>query len=282
MILKSTAETEAFGLYLGEKLKAYDVLALIGDLGTGKTTFVKALAKGMGLTGDVTSATFAILNIYEGDLPLYHFDVYRLKDEDEFFDMGGEDLLDSGAVCAVEWANIIEDSLPEDVLQLEFKRVDENTREITAKGFGPGAGSLKRRWRPMKILAFDTATMETTCALVEDEKVVAEASVNSMASHSEGLINMIQDMLDRADWAMEDLDLIAAGVGPGSFTGLRISVVLAKVFARSLNIPVVGVSTLKALAREVATDGVVIPLFDARRERVYAGVFEKRAANCCA
>ena len=131
----------------------------------------------------------------------------------------------------------------------------------------------------MKILAFDTATMETTCALVEDEKVVAEASVNSMASHSEGLINMIQSMLDRADWAMEDLDLIATGVGPGSFTGLRISVVLAKVFARSLNIPVVGVSTLKALAREVATDGVVIPLFDARRERVYAGVFEKKGGE---
>lgn len=131
----------------------------------------------------------------------------------------------------------------------------------------------------MKILAFDTATMETTCALVEDEKVVAEASVNSMASHSEGLINMIENMLDRAVWAMEDLDLIATGVGPGSFTGLRISVVLAKVFARSLNIPVVGVSTLKALAREVATDGVVIPLFDARRERVYAGVFEKKGGE---
>ena len=69
MILKSTAETEAFGLYLGEKLKAYDVLALIGDLGTGKTTFVKALAKGMGLTGDVTSATFAILIYTKGICP---------------------------------------------------------------------------------------------------------------------------------------------------------------------------------------------------------------------
>ncbi|WP_215508168.1 tRNA (adenosine(37)-N6)-threonylcarbamoyltransferase complex dimerization subunit type 1 TsaB [Peptoniphilus sp. EMRHCC_23] len=128
----------------------------------------------------------------------------------------------------------------------------------------------------MKILAFDTATMETTCALVEDEKVVAEASVNSKASHSEGLIAMIQHMLDSADWAMEDVDLIATGVGPGSFTGLRISVVLAKVFGHTLNVPVVGVSTLKALAREVATEGVVIPLFDARRERVYAGVFEKK------
>lgn len=128
----------------------------------------------------------------------------------------------------------------------------------------------------MKILAFDTATMETTCALTEDGKVVAEASVNSRASHSEGLINMIQNMLCAAGWAMEDVDLIATGVGPGSFTGLRISVVLAKVLGRTLDIPVVGVSTLKALAREVATDGVVIPLFDARRERVYAAFFEKK------
>lgn len=131
----------------------------------------------------------------------------------------------------------------------------------------------------MKILAFDTATMETTCALVEDDKVVAEASVNSKASHSEGLIAMIQTMMESAGWAMEDVDLIATGVGPGSFTGLRISVVLAKVFGRTLDIPIVGVSTLKALAREVATDGVVIPLFDARRERVYAAYFEKKGGE---
>ncbi len=127
----------------------------------------------------------------------------------------------------------------------------------------------------MKILAFDTATMETTCALVDGKKVVAESSVNSRASHSEGLVSMIDHMLPSVGWAMGDVDLIATGVGPGSFTGLRISVVLAKVFARSLSIPVVGVSTLKALARQVAEDGIVISLFDARRERVYAGVFEK-------
>ena len=94
----------------------------------------------------------------------------------------------------------------------------------------------------MKILAFDTATMETTCALVEDEKVVAEASVNSKASHSEGLIAMIENMLCAADWAMEDVDLIATGVGPGSFTGLRISVVLAKVFAKSLDLSLIHIS----------------------------------------
>ena len=154
MILKTTAQTEAFGLYLGKKLKAYDVLALVGDLGTGKTTFVKALAKGMGLSSEVTSATFAILNIYEGELPLYHFDVYRLKDEDEFFDMGGEDMLDSGAVCAVEWADIIADSLPEDVLRLEFRRVDEDTREVTAKGFGPRGKELEE-----EVLAYENSRL---------------------------------------------------------------------------------------------------------------------------
>ncbi|MDY3118123.1 MAG: tRNA (adenosine(37)-N6)-threonylcarbamoyltransferase complex ATPase subunit type 1 TsaE [Peptoniphilus sp.] len=136
MRLKTTEQTEAFGFYLGKKVKAYDVLALVGDLGTGKTTFVKALAKGMGLDSDVTSATFAIVNIYEGELPLYHFDVYRLKDEEEFFAMGGEDLLDSGAVCAVEWANVIEDSLPEEYLRLAFHRVDEETRDVTVVGVG--------------------------------------------------------------------------------------------------------------------------------------------------
>lgn len=154
MILKTTDQTEAFGYHLGKKLKAYDVLALVGDLGTGKTTFVKALAKGMGLSSEVTSATFAILNIYEGELPLYHFDVYRLKDEDEFFDMGGEDMLDSGAVCAVEWADIIADSLPEDVLRLEFRRIDEDTRDVRAIGDGPRGKELEE-----EVLAYENSRL---------------------------------------------------------------------------------------------------------------------------
>ena len=69
--------------------------------------------------------------------------MYRLKDEDEFFDMGGEDMLDSGAVCAVEWADIIAESLPEDVLRLEFTRIDEDTRDVRATGFGPRGKELE-------------------------------------------------------------------------------------------------------------------------------------------
>lgn len=128
----------------------------------------------------------------------------------------------------------------------------------------------------MRILAFDTATMETSCALVEDGKVAASASVNSRISHSETLIGMIEGMLDTLGLSMGEVDLIGVGVGPGSFTGLRISVVLAKVLACSLSIPVVGVSTLAALARQVAGDGIVVPVLDARRDRVYTARFEKR------
>lgn len=144
MKLKGIEATQAFGRYLGKHMKPYDVLALIGDLGTGKTTFVKALAEGMGLSAEVTSATFTIANIYEGDPPLYHFDVYRLKDEDEFFEMGGEDLMDEAAVSAIEWADRIEGSLPEEYLALFFTRVDETTRTIEARGFGIRGKELER------------------------------------------------------------------------------------------------------------------------------------------
>lgn len=127
----------------------------------------------------------------------------------------------------------------------------------------------------MKILAFDTATIETTCAVVEDKKVLAASSINSRLSHSETLVSMIEEMLSALALEMKDLDMIAVGVGPGSFTGLRISVVLAKIFAKTLDIPVVGVSTLAALARQVAESGIVVPVFDARRKRVYTAQFKK-------
>lgn len=144
MILKGVNATQKLGRFLGSKLEAYDVLALNGDLGTGKTTFVKALAEGMGLDSDVTSATFTIVNIYEGDPSLYHFDVYRLKDEEEFFEMGGEELLDDGSVCAIEWADRIEGSLPEEYLILNFERIDETTRLIAVKGVGPRGEALEK------------------------------------------------------------------------------------------------------------------------------------------
>ena len=85
-----------------------------------------------------------IVNIYEGDPSLYHFDVYRLEDEDEFFEMGGEELLDDGSVCAIEWADRIAESLPEEYLILNFERIDETTRLIAVKGVGPRGEALEK------------------------------------------------------------------------------------------------------------------------------------------
>ena len=98
----SETETEAAGEALAARLKAGDVVAYRGDLGAGKTAFTRGLARGLGCTGRVSSPTFTIVNEHEGRLPLFHFDLYRLGDGEELFDIGWEDYLDRGGVCAVE------------------------------------------------------------------------------------------------------------------------------------------------------------------------------------
>ena len=113
-VIRGERETEEFGRSLAEKLEAGDVLALIGDLGTGKTTLTKSIAKGLGIGEMITSPTFTIVSEYfSGRLPLFHFDVYRLSGEDEAFEAGLEEYFDRGGICVIEWADIIEGLLPE-------------------------------------------------------------------------------------------------------------------------------------------------------------------------
>ena len=100
----STQETEAIGEELAQKLRGGDVLAFTGSLGMGKTAFTRGLARGLGCRGRVTSPTFTIVNEYEGRTPLFHFDMYRLGSSDELFDIGWEDYLARGGICAVEWS----------------------------------------------------------------------------------------------------------------------------------------------------------------------------------
>ena len=98
----STEETEALGTELARSLRRGDVIAYLGDLGAGKTAFTRGLARGLGCTGRVTSPTFTIVNEYEGPIPLFHFDMYRLGDADELFDIGWDEYLTRGGICAVE------------------------------------------------------------------------------------------------------------------------------------------------------------------------------------
>jgi len=132
----NVTETEALGEQLAARLKAGTVVAYFGDLGAGKTAFTRGLARGLGCTGRVTSPTFTIVNEYDGPIPLFHFDMYRLSDSDELFDIGWEDYLDRNGVCAVEWSERIEDALPEDAVSVTISRCpeDEQWRRISIKG----------------------------------------------------------------------------------------------------------------------------------------------------
>lgn len=135
-VTNSEVETEALGVRLADELKAGAVIAFTGDLGAGKTAFTRGLARGLGVKSRVTSPTFTIVNEYEGGrLPLFHFDMYRLGSSDELFDIGWEDYLNRGGVCAVEWSENVSDALEEDAISVEICRGEsDNQRIITIEG----------------------------------------------------------------------------------------------------------------------------------------------------
>ena len=135
-ITNSPEETEALGARLARALEPGAVVAFTGDLGAGKTAFVRGLARGLGIRDRVTSPTFTIVNEYEGGrLPLFHFDLYRLGCADELFDIGWEDYLARGGVCAVEWSERMEELLEPGTIRVDLRRgEDESRRVITVEG----------------------------------------------------------------------------------------------------------------------------------------------------
>ena len=129
--IASEKETERIGEAIGRAAEPSTVVALIGDLGTGKTTLTKSIARGLGVTETVTSPTFNIIREYKsGRIPLYHFDVYRIGDPDEMFELGYEEYFYGDGICVVEWADIIEELLPEDAVIIRIERgASEEERE---------------------------------------------------------------------------------------------------------------------------------------------------------
>ena len=119
----SAQETFALGREIGENAKAGQVYSLIGDLGVGKTVFTQGLAEGLGITEPVNSPTFTIMQVYEeGRLPFYHFDVYRIGDVSEMDEIGYEEYFYGEGVCLIEWANLIEEILPEDCIRITIAK----------------------------------------------------------------------------------------------------------------------------------------------------------------
>ncbi len=129
--IASEAETRDLGLRIAEVIEPGDIVALTGDLGTGKTALTKYIAEGLGIKEEINSPTFNIVKEYRsGRLPLFHFDVYRLDGGDEFFDAGAEDYLNGKGVCVIEWADIVADVLPADALVVNIKYGEEDGARI--------------------------------------------------------------------------------------------------------------------------------------------------------
>ena len=133
-ITNSPEETEEVGQALGRVLTPGTVLAYTGDLGAGKTAFTRGLARGLGAAEAVTSPTYTIVNEYlSGRMPLFHFDMYRLRCADDLWDIGWEDYLDRGGVCAVEWSENVEAAM-DGAIRVCIEKTGENTRRIIIEG----------------------------------------------------------------------------------------------------------------------------------------------------
>ncbi len=134
IISNSVEETELLGEKIVQQLTGGTIIAFTGDLGAGKTAFVRGMARGLGISERVTSPTFTIVNEYEGVRPLFHFDLYRLNDADELFDIGWEDYLARGGICAVEWSERAQEAM-ESCVRIDIIRgANDNQRIITIEG----------------------------------------------------------------------------------------------------------------------------------------------------
>jgi len=130
IITNSEDETMREGVKIGRKLKPGAVVALCGELGAGKTAFTRGLAEGLGIKASVTSPTFTIVNEYPGEIPLFHFDMYRLESESELFDIGWDDYQDRGGVCVVEWSEKVPGAFFPDRIVVSIENLGGDSRRL--------------------------------------------------------------------------------------------------------------------------------------------------------
>ncbi|MBI4744104.1 MAG: tRNA (adenosine(37)-N6)-threonylcarbamoyltransferase complex ATPase subunit type 1 TsaE [Actinobacteria bacterium] len=147
-VLKSASsnQTQKFAKSLAKFLIPGDIISLTGDLGAGKTCFTQGLASGLGIDLSITSPTFNILKEYQARLPLYHFDAYRIESVNDFFEIGYEEYFFGDGVTVVEWGDKIKSLLSDEYLEIEFKRIDDTTRELLIVPYGARWKNIVEEW----------------------------------------------------------------------------------------------------------------------------------------
>ncbi|WFA08715.1 tRNA (adenosine(37)-N6)-threonylcarbamoyltransferase complex ATPase subunit type 1 TsaE [Tissierella sp. Yu-01] len=147
--LNSLEETEDFGIKIGKVLKRGDILCLNGDLGAGKTTLTKSIGLGLGVEDYITSPTFALINQYSGRMPVYHFDVYRLENVEELYDLGFDEYFFGNGVCIIEWADKINRMIPKEKIVIDIEK-GNNLEERILK-FSGDENRLKELEKELKL-----------------------------------------------------------------------------------------------------------------------------------
>lgn len=225
------------------------------------------MAAGLGIKDDVSSPTFTLIQeYYGGRLPLYHFDVYRIDGPWDMDDLGYDEYFYGEGVCLVEWGSMIKELFPENTI---YVRIEKDLE----KGFDYRKITVSRIFN-MKILAIEASSLVCSTAILTDDIITAEYTINNKVTHSQTLLPMIDEICKMTDTDVSEFDAIAVSGGPGSFTGLRIGSATAKGLAYALNVPVANVPTLEAMAYNFyGTDKVICPIMDARRNQVYTGIY---------
>lgn len=180
IVTRSAEQTIALGEKLGALLGGGEIIAYTGDLGAGKTTMTRGISIGMGLGDEVTSPTFALVNEYHGaGKSLYHFDMYRITSSEDLETTGFYDYMDGNSVIAAEWSeNIAEalETLGQDILQIDIKRVDDDTREINITWKMKGT-------RALKLLAIETSGKTASAAVTDGQTLLAEKTIYTKLTH---------------------------------------------------------------------------------------------------
>ena len=202
-----------------------------GTLAAGKTTITKGIAKALDIEDDITSPTFTLISEYEGKMPLYHMDVYRLDTSEDFINLGTEDLIYGKGVSIIEWSEKIMDALPKNTIILKLEAQEDNSRIITF------------------------------VAINEEKK--AEISLDIGMHQSEMILPCINQVLSYVDLQPENLEFTALCLGPGTFTGLRLAFAALKAFSITNNVPVYAIPSLEAYAHPyLMWRGAVVPVID--------------------
>ncbi|NLK63896.1 MAG: tRNA (adenosine(37)-N6)-threonylcarbamoyltransferase complex ATPase subunit type 1 TsaE [Tissierellia bacterium] len=136
IIARNIKDTEKLGKIIAKRIEKGTVICLDGELGVGKTALTQFIAKEFGVKENIISPTFTIIKEYEGKLPFYHMDVYRIDSEDDMYDLGYDEYIYSEGVTIIEWADLIKGMLPEERINIEIKRIDDEKREINIEGKG--------------------------------------------------------------------------------------------------------------------------------------------------